>query len=210
MFGLIWRTKALALFNVILTVSACDGPLVFFPNNLDQFFNYQYQAQSGEVFPRSPNGLWEIPLSEVAHLQFLQTVRTDFSSEHPLACWDMRAVGAIDDPGGFRVNANGTVSNFHNTYTPVILNADTRGNIFFQTVRASSISVAVVGMDFDITEVIDEDTRQFTLSAMGVARELWPGSGFDRWFATTLDDKEIFVAGTEICDGFRIFHIEIQ
>ena len=188
-------------------MSACDGPLQGFPRDLRIFFFDQFQSRYGEYEIGPSPYLIRPQASDVAHLQFLRTVTSDWH-EFPLECSDLGVVGAMDKPGGFLVREDGTVRNFRTRYTPVVLNADTRGNIFLQTVHASSVSVAIVGSDFDIENVIDAETNQLTPSAMEVARERW--SRFDSWYDINLADKGFSVTATETCDGFQIFQIEIE
>lgn len=98
--------------------------------------------------------------------------------------------------------------NFWHWNSPVYASADVErtaiGNL-----RAASISVAVLGRDFDISNVLNETDNQITDTALGALFEI-RGRGYEPLYVSQIREKNVFLASSEHCVDFVILQLVVE
>ena len=138
-----------------------------------------------------------------------------------LACEDIEIQGYEDWLAGLnkakaaraaakdnRWTAEMSWSNFERWNSPVYVLPDVEATIL-GNLRSANLFVAVLGEDFDIERVLDQDAKTFTQETLSLVFSI-RGWGYDRLYENQLSDKAISLQNMTRCPGFMIFELEVE
>lgn len=196
------------------------NPLV----NLRMFFVHSFRVQFEE-----PNQIMQSrnPLTANAKPEDTSAIR----SLHPfgngkeitssLSCEDIGIFGYEDWREGLESALQARSASTGNTITPdmrwptfVHWNSPAYATVDFQSsilgnLISADVSIAVIGNEFNIGDVLDQDNRQ--ISALTLERVLSiTGMGYNNLYQSQLSEKSIQLLSTIICDGFNIYNLEVR
>lgn len=98
--------------------------------------------------------------------------------------------------------------NFERWNSPAYVLTNTRYTLL-GNLRSAVLYVAVLGEDFDIARVLDQDGQTFTQETLNLVFSI-RGWGYDILYENQLSDKAISLQNTTHCAGFVIFELEIE
>lgn len=75
--------------------------------------------------------------------------------------------------------------------------------------KSASASVAAIGNNWSVADVINRETASFAESALQRVFSI-KGRGYESLYEFQISPKEIVLSGSLECDGFTIFNIEIR
>ena len=221
-FALRFGTVLLALWCCTAnpTVAAAGDPLFNLRWLFETLFRLQFDSPE-EIIRRSEWGNKNAPPNDInarraLHLKYHPPRRL----KH-LTCNDIAILGYRDWEVGFKRAKEARAKATDNRITPemnwpnfvdwdspayVVLNIR---RTFLGNLKSASLSVAVLGDDFDIGRVLDQNTGKIPKSNL---QQLFAvrGRGFEQLHENGLSDKLITVSKITRCDGFSIFDLDVR
>ena len=97
---------------------------------------------------------------------------------------------------------------FERWNSPVYVLSDVEATIL-GNLRSANLLVAVLGEDFDIERVLNQNAKTFTQETLSLVFSI-RGWGYDRLYENQLSDKAISLENTMRCPGFLVFELEVE
>ncbi len=91
--------------------------------------------------------------------------------------------------------------------SPALASIDVRRTLF-GNLRSASVSVAVLGHDFEISDVLDLETNRLEAGALNLLSQV-RGRNYAGMFQAQMSDMDVTLVSTETCDDFTIYRIEV-
>ncbi len=211
----------IALCFVFPSHSAAMGDPLF---NLRGFFTdlFRVQIDNPETILRgSDMQLGNTPPSNIEKKRALHIKTSTRSDIKSLSCDDIVFLGYNDWLAGFekaryarsRAQDNLVTSemiwpNFWNWNSPVFAIVSTRRTLL-GNLKSVSASIAALGNDWNISDIINHETHKFTESALQLVFSV-KGRGYDSLYEFQMSSRNVVLSGSLECNGFTIFNIEAQ
>lgn len=200
--------------------AAAGDPLI----NLTRFFEdlFRVQIDGPEIVGRgfdlhSAN----TPPSNLEERRALHPVQDSEVPTEEFACEGFELKGFSDWRVGFelarkaRSQAKGNKitqdmrwPNFWDWNSPVYVSANVNRTLI-GNLRSASISVAVLGREFDISEVLNEAEHQIADTALEALFAI-RGRGYEPLYDLHIREKEVFLTSSEQCVDFVIFKLRVE
>ncbi|WP_068319030.1 hypothetical protein [Polycladidibacter hongkongensis] len=216
------------LFSVFLSftfptkTTALGDPL----SNLRIFFVDLFRVQidsPATILLGRDRQLANTPPADVGAVRALHIIRhvNVEGFKHHVSCDDIAILGFNEWEEGFRqaqetlLQAESNVTTkemwwptFWKWNSPVDVSLKIKRN-FWGNLRAASVSVAVIKGNFQISNVLDQSQSKIRETALRRVFEV-RGKGYESLFEYQIDGKRVSLLGTDKCNDFSIFRLEVK
>ena len=217
--------KPVLLVAAICFVSATRSMGLGDPlTNLNSFITdlFRVQIDSPEMIRRGTDlNLGNTPPTDPEIKRALHVLPSATTDTESLTCSDIVFLGYHDWLEGFneaqkarlqaqdnRITPEMRWPNFWNWNSPAYARITTK-RTFLGNLKSVSASVAVLGNDWNISNLINPEINKITDLALQSVFSV-TGRGYDSLYEFQIDSKDIILSETLDCDGFTIFNFEVQ